>query len=287
MHTPAGKREASIQGAGVGGTTAAKLLARYGSLEAVLTAAQAGQLKGWGPAVARLLQGGTGSGSSGGGGGSSDGSSSGGGGGRAPDEVAWERRQAQLRRNRRLFAANGDPAVVEPRGWGKLLAALDQLQPAALGTWDCAGSSAGNAAPGRSIVPAGAELAWQHPLHARRWRQLQQLLGGAAPSLTTTPQGLAVDEFCSSVDGNGSGSGGSGSGCAIFHVCPCDVQAGSWPAAVAATGDCAPGSDCAAALMPALHGAMRHHVKLVQRSGYRVQLKLAATEPLPAGLLAD
>ncbi|KAL4451844.1 hypothetical protein ABPG75_007506 [Micractinium tetrahymenae] len=169
-----GKREASIQGAGVGGKSAAKLLTRYGGLEAVLAAAEAGELKGWGPAVARLVQGGAGSGGRG--------SRSSGGG----DDAAWEQRKAQLRRNRRLFAAAADPSVVEPRGWVQFLAA-----------------------------------------------------------------------------------------------------AGSWAAAVAAAGSQAPGTDSTGALLPLLHGAMRHHIKLVQGAGYRVQLTLAAGGVLPPGLLAS
>ena len=250
----------------MGGRSAAKLLARYGGLEAVLAAAEAGELKGWGPAVARLLQGGSShSGSAGKGGGSGGGS----------DADAWERRQAQLRRNRQLFAASAEPSVVDPRGWGQLLAALEGLQPAATSTWECGLS---DSSPCSGIVPADAALAWQAPLHARRQHQLRQLLGSAAPSLMATPGGLAADEICS--------SGSSSSSSAIFHVCPCDVPAGTWAAAVAAVGGQAPGTDSTPALMPLLHGAMRHHIKLVQRAGYQVQLKLAADGVLPAGLLA-
>jgi hypothetical protein len=34
-------------------------------------------------------------------------------------------------------------------------------------------------------------------------------------------------------------------------------------------------ADHTGALLPLLHGAMRHHIKLVQRAGYRVTLRLA------------
>lgn len=270
--TIAGKREASIQGAGVGGKSAAKLLARYGSLEAVLAAAEAGELKGWGPAVARLLQGGSSQ-------------SSGGSKGRASSETdAWQQRKAQLRRNRRLFAANTEPSVVESGGWGQLLAALDRLQPAATSPWECSvhGRAPCVTGPGGSAIIADAGLAWQHPLLARRQQQLQQLLGSARPGLAVTPEGLAVDELCSR---DSISSISSSRSRAVFHVCPCDVEAGSWAAAVAAAGDQAPGTDSTAALMPLLHGAMRHHIKLLQRAGYQVQLKLAADGVLPAGLL--
>ncbi len=252
----------------MGGKSAAKLLARYGSLEAVLAAAEAGELKGWGPAVTRLLQG-------------SVSQSSGGSKGRASGETdAWQQRKAQLRRNRRVFAANAEPSVVDSRGWGQLLAALDRLQPVATSSWDCSldGSTPCVTGPGGSAITADAGLAWQQPLLARRREQLQRLRGSAGPSLAVTAEGLAVDELCSS-DSSSSRSR------AVFHVCPCDMQAGSWAAAVAAAGDQAPGTDSTAALMPLLHGAMRHHIKLLQRAGYQVQLKLATDGVLPAGRL--
>lgn len=242
----------------MGGKTAAKLLARYGGLEAVLAAADSGQLKGWGPAVQHLLE------SSG-----SQGSSSSDSGG------DW---QARLRRNRQLFAASADPAVVEARGMQALQALLEQQQPPpAAQPWD-----ASDAAGSGSIEPT-AHLAWLHPLHARRWRCLQQLSQAASqqgggrsswrPQQAATPQGLAVD--CLAEDAAGGRT-------ATLFVCPADVQAGAWPKAVAAAEQSSDG-DQSRLLSPLLHGGMRHHVRLVQRAGFSVQLQLP---PLGIAVLA-
>lgn len=266
----AGKKEASIRGADVGAKTAAKLLARYGSLEAVLAAAAGGQLKGWGPAIPGLLGGGSG----GAGQGSSSGSS----------------HSDRLRRNRQLFAANDDPAVVEPRGMQQLLAAVEHLQPAAAQPWDSSdgsGSSgcSGGGSSGSSIEPS-AELAWRYPLHARRWRHLQQLAQAVEqrgssrwePQQAATPHGLAVDEVLEAPAGICPGT-------AAFDICPCDVVAGGWPKAVAA-GQQQPEVDGGhtRALLPLLHGRMKHHVRLVQRVGYRVQLRLPPPALLPGAV---
>lgn len=51
----AGKREASVGGAGVGARAARKLLAAFGSIEAAREAAALGQLKGHSPAVQKLF----------------------------------------------------------------------------------------------------------------------------------------------------------------------------------------------------------------------------------------
>lgn len=237
----AGKREASIRGADVGGKAAAKLLARYGSLERALEAAAAGELKGWGPAVQQLL---AGPGSD-----ASSGSGS-------------EQQAARLRRNRQLFAANAQPCVVDQLGWQRLAAALESLQPA--------GAPADWASLAGSAATPSAELAWLQPPHARRWRHLQQLAaqqgGGWQPQQAATPQGFAVDALAVQ-------RGGSG-GEATFVVCPCDVAPGGWAKAMAAAGQGGTTEDATRLLMPLLHGAMRHHVKLVQRAGYRVALRL-------------
>lgn len=251
----AGKREASIGGSGVGGKAAAKLLARYGSLDAVLQAAAAGELKGWVPAAQRLLSG-------------TGGSTS-------------EERATQLQRNRRLFAASADPSVVQPRGMQLLMAALNQLQPAQqpVGAEDQQQQQGWN-----GLLPA-VQLAWQHPMHARRWRHLQQIAAEAQqqgtsgrrdrgsgsrkglwqPQQAATPQGLAVDEL---VEQPGGGS------TAVFYICPCDVAADSWEEVLRSTQQAAAGGDATKALLPLLSGAMRHHVKLVQRAGYAVRLAL-------------
>lgn len=266
----AGKKEASIAGASVGARTAAKLLGRYGSLEAVLAASAAGQLKGWGPAVQHLL----------------DDSSPNSGGGH---------REALLRRNRRLFAANSDPAVVGQHGMHQLLAALDKLQPAVRSpaptastatSSDCGANSSSAQPPTSCSGSLPIELAWQHPMHVRRWRHLQQqLAAGAVNSLASrlhqavTLQGLAVDELWESPGAEGAPASGRG---ATFYVCPCDVAAGSWECAAQAVRrqqqQQPAGGNHTASLMPLLHGAMRHHVQLVKRAGYCVQLRL-----LPAG----
>lgn len=226
-----GKTEASIRGAGVGGQTAAKLLARYGSLEAALSAAAAGELKGWSRAAQNLLSGSGGS-----------------------DGDGGEQQAARWRRNRQLFAANPDPSVVHSQGMQRLLAALQRLQPAA-----------GHGEAQLASVVAMPELAWQHPLHTRRWRTLLELAarqqGGSSaaawqPQRAATQQGLAVDQL----EGQA----------ATFYVCPCDVMPGGWDKALAAR----QGSNPTSLLMPLLHGAMRHHTKLVQRAGYRVKLRL-------------
>lgn len=235
----------------MGGKAATKLLARYGSLEAVLQAAAAGELKGWGPAAQRLLSGG-GSGGSG---------SSGGG-----DRIA------QLRRNRQLFATNADASVVGSRGMQQLLEALERLQPAQQAAPEQQAASC-------SLAPA-TELAWLHPFHARRWRHLQKVAAAAQqqpsssggsgrspwqPQHSATPQGHAVDGWAEQTGGGGA---------ATFFICPCDVVAGSWERAVATAQQAPAEGDTTRALMPLLSGAMRHHVKLVQRAGYTVQLAL-------------
>ena len=257
----------------MGGKTAAKLLARYHDLEAVLAAADAGQLKGWGPAVQHLLEG-RGSSSNGGGGSGGSGGSTGG---------DW---RARLRRNRQLFAASADPAVVDARGMRLLQERLERQQPAAAAQpWDSSGAAGSGSSSSRSIEPT-AGLAWLHPLHARRWRCLQQLSQAALqggrrsswrPQQAATPHGLAVD-------GLEAGAAGSG-GAATFFVCPADMQAGAWPKAVSASRQRPQDGNAAEsrALAPLLHGGMRHHVKLVQRAGYRVELRLPPVEP---GLLA-
>ena len=256
----AGKREASIGGAGVGGKAAPKLLARYGSLEAVLQAAEAGELKGWGPAAQRLLSG-TGDGAS-------------------------EDRAAQLRRNCRLFAANADPLVVQPRGMQQLLAALEHLQPARQAAADEEQQQQQVAWSG---MLQAERLAWQHPMHARRWRHLQQVAAEAEqqaagsgiskggpwqPRQAATSQGLAVDEL---VEQPGGGSA------ALFYVCPCDVAAGSWAQALSMAQQMPAMADATKVLLPLLSGTMRHHVKLVQRAGYSVSLALPP--PLLGGAL--
>lgn len=248
----------------MGGKAAAKLLARYGSLEAVLQAAEAGELKGWGPAAQRLLSG-TGGGAS-------------------------EDRAAQLRRNCRLFAANADPLVVQPRGMQQLLAALEHLQPARQAAADEEQQQQQQVA-WSGMLPA-ERLAWQHPMHARRWRHLQQIAaeaeqqaGGSSaasgshnrgpwqPRQAATPQGLAVDELVEQPGGSA----------ALLYVCPCDVAAGSWVQALSAAQQMPAGPDATKALLPLLSGAMRHHMKLVQRAGYSVSLALPP--PLLGGAL--
>ena len=246
VHSPpsrAGKREASIGGAGVGGKAAAKLLSRYGSLEAVLQAAAAGELKGWGPAAQRLLLGG----------------GSGGSGGEDP--------AAQLRRKCQLFAANADASVVRSQGMKQLLEALDSLQPAQQAARE-------QPAAGCSLAPA-AELAWLQPFHAQRWRHLQQVAAAGQqhpssrtpwqPQQAATPQGLAVDGWAEQPGGGRA---------ATFFICPGDVAAGGWERALAAAQQAAAEGDTTRALMPLLSGAMRHHVKLVQRAGHAVRLAL-------------
>lgn len=254
----------------MGGKSAAKLLGRYGSLEAVLEAAEEGQLKGWGPAVQQLLSGGGGGG--------------------------WEQRVAQLRRNRQLFGTCADPAVVDPPGFTQLQAALERLQPAAaaagtgsrgaasLGTSsgsDSRSSGASSSDDAGAIRPS-AELAWRQPMFARRRRQLEQLASAEQlRRVTATPQGLAVDALLAGSGSGSSGSGGSGgaargdrSTTVLFLVCPCDVPQTSWQKAVAEAANSPPGSDCTPALLPLLHGAMAQHVRLLQRAGYRIQLQL-------------
>lgn len=274
----AGKREASIRGADVGGKTAAKLLARYHTLEAVLAAAADGQLKGWGPAVQHLLEGG----------GSKGGTSiSGGGGGSSTD---W---QARLRRNRQLFAASAEPAVVDARGMQALHDLLTvQQQPPAARPWDDSNGAGGSCSGSSGAIEAPATLAWLHPLHARRWRSLQQLsqaasqqgVGSASwqPRQAATPQGLAVDRLAGDAAGGGD---------ATFVVCPADLQAGAWPKALAAAAQqqCEGRDDAQSRLlMPLLHGGMRHHVRLVQRAGFRVQLQLPPVElPLLAAAAGE
>lgn len=255
-HVPpphAGKREASIGGSGVGGKAAAKLLARYGTLEAVLQAAAAGELKGWGPAAQRLLSG-------------TGGSTS-------------EERAAQLWRNHRLFAASADASVVQPRGMQLLMAALNRLQPAQ----QPAGAGQQQQQGWNGPLPA-VQLAWQHPMHARRWRHLQQIAaevqqqgtsgrrgsgsgsskGPWQPQQAATPQGLAVDEVVEQPGGGGM---------TVFYVCACDAAA-SWEEVLRSAQQVPAGGDATKALLPLLSGAMRHHVKLVQRAGYAVRLAL-------------
>ncbi|PRW57033.1 DNA polymerase I [Chlorella sorokiniana] len=248
-----GKREASIGGAGVGGKAAAKLLARYGSLEAVLQAAEAGELKGWGPAAQRLLHGTGGS--------------------------TGEERAAQLRRNRRLFAANTDPSVVNSRDMQQLPAALQRWQPVQQqAATDEQQQQEQRAWSG--VLPPAERLAWLQPVHARRWRHLQQLAaevqqqagsssgsrGPWQPRQAATPQALAVDELLEQPGGSSS--------TAVFYICPCDVAEGSWERANIVAQQAPVGSDATKALLPLLSGAMRHHVKLVQRAGYTAQLAL-------------
>ena len=96
-----------------------------------------------------------------------------------------------------------------------------------------------------------------------------------------TPQGLAVDALQEahppgSSSSDSSSDGGNASGAvAVFYICPADVSPGNW-ARVAqlgqAGGQDVGGADHTRALTPLLHGAMRHHIGLVQRAGYRIKL---------------
>jgi len=228
----------------------------------VLAAAEAGELKGWGPAAQRLLDG-TGSGTR-------------------------EERAAQLRRNRRLFAANADASVVQPRGMQQLEARLQSLLP----VQQPAGAAEQQQRPGwRGLLPA-AQLAWQHPLQARRGRHLQQLVcegqcqagsGGSSsgcsrgpwqPRQVATPEGLAVDELWEQPGSRST---------AVFYICPCDVAPASWERAMQVVQQAQQGGDATPSLLPLLTGGMRHHVKLVQRAGYGV--RLAVPPPLRNGAM--
>jgi hypothetical protein len=71
---------------------------------------------------------------------------------------------------------------------------------------------------------------------------------------------------------------GRGKGTAIFYVCPCDVERGSWQKALQTAQQHAKERSSGhqgAALLQLLNGAMRHHVRLVRRAGYAVELRLA------------
>lgn len=244
----AGKKEASIAGASVGARTAAKLLGRYGGLEGVLSAAAAGELRGWGSAARQLLE---------------DSSASGPG-----------QREALLRRNLQLFEVNADPSVVAPRGWQRLTAALRRVQQDAV-------SDGGASRSGSNSGALPSQLVWQHPVHARRWRQLQQqLLDGAGPASGVAPQqlvtheGFAIDGLVAAVDG--------GHASATLYACPCDVVPGSWPEAVDAVRQQAStaASNHEAVLVPLLNGASRHRLRLIKRAGHRVEVQML----LPQGL---
>jgi hypothetical protein len=241
----------------VGARTAAKLLRRYGGLEGVLSAAAAGELRGWGSAARQLLE---------------DSSASGPG-----------QREALLRRNLQLFEVNADPSVVAPCGWQRLTAALRRVQQdaAAGGGASRSGSSSGLPEQAGSSGALPSQLVWQHPVHARRWRQLQQqLLDGAGPASGVAPQqlvtheGFAIDGLVAAVDG--------GHASATLYACPCDVVPGSWPKAVDAVRQRAStaASNHEAVLVPLLNGAARHRLRLIKRAGHQVEVQML----LPQGL---
>lgn len=111
-------------------------------------------------------------------------------------------------------------------------------------------------------------LAWQHPLHARRWRQLLQLSPGPAggfPQQLVTREGLAANRLTQR----------DGQRTASLCICPCDVTPHAWPQALAA-GELEQGRT--AALVPLLNGSARHHVRLLRRAGYRVELRAAGVK---------
>ena len=254
---PAGKKEASVGGVGVSSGTAAKLLARYGGLEGVLEAVEGGQLKGWGPAAQLAIAGGR------------------------PEE--WPLRAALLRRNRRLFAANADLSALDDASKQALQAVVDGLQPAEGCSIVGAAGPGSDGAGAASATPADiAELAWQHPMFARRWRQAQHLeavqsscggVVGSGRAQAATPEGLAVDQLGPAVAAS---SGGTDCrGVATLRLLPCDFkteEARQLASGAARAAGGAGGVDTTPSLTPLLTDALLQHIRLLRRAGYSVQL---------------
>ena len=128
-------------GTGVPGSTAAKLLRRYGTLAGAVEAAAQGELRGWPPEVQELLA--------------------------SPEQVA------ELQRRHTLFTLQADASTLPEAArtqLGEALARLPRVDAAP------AASSTGEAAAGgeQLWVPLdAAALAWEHPLNAGRWRWVQ------------------------------------------------------------------------------------------------------------------
>lgn len=278
----AGKRDASIGGAGTGATTAAKLLRRYGSIAGIEAAAERGELAGWSAAAQRLFGG-------------------------AGNEGAALRQR--LHRSRRLFTINRSPEVLGEQACQDILSRAAAAAaargragaPAAAGGPAAAGSatagraqssssSAGCEPPSTAASSADsavAELAWQHPLHASRWRHNHQHVGRLAAELqrqgavveprAVTRAGLPVDLL---VQTGRAALGGSGDGpVAVLLAAPCDFQqagragfeelataaaaVGVWPDLAGAAGQ-------SGALARRLTGAVQQHVRLLRKEGLEV-----------------
>ena len=246
---PAGKPDANIGGLGVGASSAAKLLQRYGSVDAARAAAERGELKGWKPALQELLSG--------------------------ADPAALD----TLHRNRQLFSLQRDPALLPAEDRRQLDRAVSRALASRSGTRS---HGQNQAAP-----PSLAELAWAHPLQAARWPGIQPYVQRLVKQLARSGEqceaqavvgaGLAADLLVvrsESVIGGGSSS----SSLALFVAGPTDLspEAAGRARMACAAAEGLPALDPSAvsqrnkALLPTLSGALRHHIQLVRKAGCTV-----------------
>jgi hypothetical protein len=278
---------------GTGAATAAKLLKRYGSIAGIEAAAERGELAGWSQAVQRLFSQGP----------------------------AGQAQRQLLHRNRQLFTIHRSPGVLPEQHRAEVLSRAAQLghgyamlagAGAASGlvagsSGDSGGESANGGMqheplsqpeaaalpqpPGQAGTSNAAELAWAHPLHARRWQhvgqfaqQLTALLqkrGAAAEVRAVTSLGLAVDILVHS--GGALLGAGEESEVVVLIAGVADMQssgrgsshgigldtAGSDVAGPAAEVLSA-AADRSSMLVRRLNGSLQHHVRLLKKEGLQV-----------------
>jgi hypothetical protein len=228
-----GKKEASIGGVGIGPMAASKLLARFGSIDAILSAAAQGQLKGWKQEIQNAFQ---------------------------PETRMYER----LLRNRSLFAGTAGEltTLVAP--------AQDVLEAAVKGAISkCKQSEA----PDKQIatVMSHDDVAWLHPVHQGRWRhaapharQLADLVKGMGVACTVrsvSPGGVPVDVMV------------NGRAILICCDCDFDQRAMNHTAHDSLNTDqlmaVLTGNDAAPSIAGKLNSVVKQHVSWLRKEGLR------------------
>lgn len=244
---------------GTGASTASKLLKRYGSLEGIESAAAKGELAGWSAAVQRLFSG---------------------------DAAELQRR---LNTNKRIFAVNRSLELLPEQQRAAILDRAARLvEDRAMSSTAPAGSDGDSSGGGLGCGPADpgaastAELVWSHPLHAGRWRYIEQEAhqltaalqrsGAVAEAKSLSAAGLAVDVL---VREGGELLGAGEGAVAVVVAGLCDLQQGAAASAAlgsaeAADKELAVAASLSSALVRQLNGAMQQHVRLLRKEGLQV-----------------
>ncbi|GAB4819291.1 hypothetical protein N2152v2_006337 [Parachlorella kessleri] len=278
-----GKKDANIGGMGTGASTAAKLLRRYGNIEAIAVAANLGAMAGWSPAVQRLFS----------------------------QDPAGQELLAQLCKQRKLFTINRSTAVLPQHARAELQSRAEQLGmtkqavtesneaalqlPQARIECNTSGSGTGKASTSMHAVktmptsgsPASlqAALVWAHPFHVVRWAYVRQeahrlanylrQLGATVEVQAVSPQGLAVDILVSSGASLLGLPEGKGS-VAVLVAGQADFQAssrfqGAVPgASLAQVKQLAVAAAESSGVVRQLHGYMQQYVRQLKKEGLQV-----------------